>query len=505
MSLPRFFDSVYWSVRFQRTDDPTLDAVRTAAAGVVVEVRATDAAAHDPGCAAGLELLVNLLARTFGSLALNVEPGLRGRLVRLALAINPAVDLAPKQLTLVVAWGDTPPEGTTLWAGGVGWTASVCRTHAVGASPNRAAGLVAGVLAYTEVFKLAFAAFLGSAWEPTTEAHLSLLTHEVSAAPAPDPVAFPVSANLGEVHLVGVGAIGFAFLAAMRTFPRVLGRIHVIDNQKVDLSNLQRYVLAYDADALVQAKVNVAQRELKATKLTITAHGSTWERFLADQPPAWRFRRVVTALDSARVRQHVQAALPLEIFNAGVTRSVFDVARYGFDGVHECLNCAYQRAPGPPLFDLMLRTFGLSPARLQQLEDQHLPLTVEDVRAIEAHVGRPGQLRLLVGLSLSAAYMRMCGYVIAEEVMGANEPALVPAAHVPVLAGVLLAIEVLKASVPELAPYRLDHVLQFDTRYSLDTTVRLRQGPLLVAAPCICQDPAYQQSYAEKWAGPPLG
>lgn len=504
MSLPRFFDNVYWSVRFQQGDAPAQEAVRHRASAVVPEVRASVEAARDRGCVEGIRLLVNLLARTFGSIALDVEPGLRGELTKLARAISPLVEVRARG-TLVVGWGEVGPAGISVWAGGAGWTASISRTKPVLFAPNRAAGLVAGVLAYGEIFKMAFGEFLGDRWEATDEAHLSLLTYEVTATPQPDPAPFPPSANVGEVHLVGVGAIGFAVLAALRAFPGVVGRLHVIDNQRVELSNLQRYVLAYDADAMRQPKVNVAKREMAATRLTVTVHASTWERYVAAQPGGWRFRRIVTALDSASARQAVQASLPLEVLNGGVTRSVFDIGRFGFDGVRECLNCAYQRSPIPPLFDLMLKTFGLTPARLQQLEDGHLGLTVEDVRAIERHVGRPNDLRHLVGLSLQAAYMRMCGFVTAD-VLAEYEPALVPAAHVPVLSGILLGVELLKAGVPELEAFRLDHVLQFDMRYRLDPTTRLKQT-WGVGSACICTDPAYQQSYRDKWGavGAPTG
>ena len=85
---------------------------------------------------------------------------------------------------------------------------------------------------------------------------------------------------------------------------------------------MQRYLLAYHDDVMRQAKVNVAKREMARTRLTVTVHQSTWERFLADQPPGWRFRRAVTTLDSARTRQLVQASLPLEIFNGGVAQGL---------------------------------------------------------------------------------------------------------------------------------------------------------------------------------------
>jgi hypothetical protein len=295
-----------------------------------------------------------------------------------------------------------------------------------------------------------------------------------------------------------------AALAAIRLFHGLSGHVTLIDNQRVELSNLQRYLLAFDDDASVKRhKVEVAHREMKRSGLVIAAKASTWERFLADwRGQNWKLERVVTALDSAFTRQVVQASLPRGILNGGVTRSILDVGRYGFDGVRECLNCAYQHAPPPPALEVLRQTFGLSPVRLQQLEDENAGLNIADVKAIEAHVGRPRQLGALVGQSVRSAYLRMCGFhAVPRSTLAENEPALVPVAHVPALCGMLLGLELVKGSVPELAPYRLDHVFQFDARYALDPSSSLTQLQL-VDGPCVCRDPRYQEAYREKWPAP---
>ncbi len=135
----------------------------------------------------------------------------------------------------------------------------------------------------------------------------------------------------------------------------------------------------------------------------------------------------------------------------------------------------------------------------QQLEDDNGGLTLSDVRVIEAHVGRSGQLGFLIGQSVRSAYLRMCGFAaLPRQTLAENEPALVPAAHVPALCGMLLGIELVKGSVPELAPFRLDHLFQFDTRYALKPSFQLTALQLL-DGPCVCQDPRYQAAYRAKW------
>jgi molybdopterin/thiamine biosynthesis adenylyltransferase len=502
VTLPRFFDSVFWSIRFQRDAALDEDGVRRAAAACVPQIIALGGADRQSGCAEGMRTFVNLAARTFAAISLDVEPALRGELVKLARAINPRIDLAPRTSTARVTWGEGGPAyPSALWVGGRDWTASVSRAASVPSTPNRAAGAVAGILAYGELFKIAFAEFLGGEWEPIDTAHLSLLTYRVAANAEADGVGWPTAVSLGNAHLVGLGAVGMAALAAVRMFRGLSGHLTLIDNQRVDLSNLQRYLLAFDADATSKLhKVDVAHREMKRTGLVISGKASTWERYLADlRNQQWRFERVVTALDSAFARQLVQASLPREILNGGITRSVLDVGRYGFDGVRECLNCAYQHAPPPPALELMRQTFGLSPARLQQLEDDNSGLNLTDVRVIESHVGRPGQLAFLIGQSVRSAYLRMCGFAaLPRRTLAENEPALVPAAHIPALCGMLLGIELVKGSVAELTPFRLDHLFQFDARYGLNPAFQLTALQLL-DGPCVCQDPRYQAAYRAKW------
>ena len=46
--------------------------------------------------------------------------------------------------------------------------------------------------------------------------------------------------DLGTTHLVGIGAVGSAAIYALSTLPQLAGTLHLIDNDKVDDSNLQR-------------------------------------------------------------------------------------------------------------------------------------------------------------------------------------------------------------------------------------------------------------------------
>jgi hypothetical protein len=80
----------------------------------------------------------------------------------------------------------------------------------------------------------------------------------------------------------------------------------------------------------------------------------------------------------------------------------------------------------------------------------------------------------------------------------ANRVETVPLAHQSVLAGILMAAELVKRTSPELTA-----MAQLEVLISWDDV--LRPPPALWAKPrarekgCICSDPNYQQTYAQKW------
>jgi len=55
-------------------------------------------------------------------------------------------------------------------------------------------------------------------------------------------VALPDVIDIGETHLVGVGAIGRAAVGVGAKLVVFTGRLHLIDSGLIELSNLQRYV-----------------------------------------------------------------------------------------------------------------------------------------------------------------------------------------------------------------------------------------------------------------------
>ncbi|MER9642186.1 ThiF family adenylyltransferase [Mesorhizobium sp. M0239] len=103
----------------------------------------------------------------------------------------------------------------------------------------------ASCFAAANVFRTVFASQLTGA-ELDENIDLCLYTYNKSNAGDSSPLDFSV--DLGETHLVGLGAMGHSSLWALARQSGLSGRLHVVDHEAIELSNLQRYVLAGQAE-----------------------------------------------------------------------------------------------------------------------------------------------------------------------------------------------------------------------------------------------------------------
>jgi molybdopterin/thiamine biosynthesis adenylyltransferase len=124
---------------------------------------------------------------------------------------------------------------------------------------------------------------------------------------------------------------------ALARTPGLQGTLHVIDAEKIDLTNLQRYVLT-GQQHVGTAKVTLANRVLQSTPLVVHPHQQRWGEYLRTRND-WHFQRVAVALDSAADRRAVQAALPEWIVNAWTQPGDLGVSRHTFLDDQACLTC----------------------------------------------------------------------------------------------------------------------------------------------------------------------
>ena len=281
-----------------------------------------------------LDLSVRLAARLYPSLTFATVPagdGVADELVALAISINPNIEASKTgaaDFALSIGVDAPVVNAPTVYAGCDGWVAKV-RTEGPYNTSDQGNPFGAGFaacLAAATLFRFLF-----------LPAGSTLLDADISFPP--DASSFPslVESRLTDpLVLVGVGAVGNSASWALARTP-LIGQIHLVDPQVVELSNLQRYVLcARSAEGGI--KVEIVGKEFGG-ELQALPHQATWASFVGAN--GYRWERALVALDSARDRRAVQGSLPRWIANAWTQMGDLGVSSHSFLGQDACLACLY--------------------------------------------------------------------------------------------------------------------------------------------------------------------
>jgi hypothetical protein len=478
-------------------------ALEQASVGIALDARA---AVSQEGKVLA-ELSVRLLARLYPRLELRVDDSAEGeRLQNLALKINPHIEIGPSSRVGIAIGADASRFDTTCFAGSDGWDALLSndRPLTAGTSPNPLGAGAAACLAAASVFNHVLVKGVSnqrlishSTTTPSGDVRFSTFSREKDRTPDTIPSR---DWRLGEeAVLVGVGAIGNASAWALARSP-LQGTLHIVDPEVVELSNLQRYVLAERTDD-EKTKVDVVG-ELFHGQLSCVRHTASWAEFVRDNGYGWR--QVIVALDSAADRRSVQAALPEWIANAWTQPGDLGVSVHDrFDGAGACLYCLYlstQKAQnedevvaaalGIPQLSHDVRTLLHTGAKVAR------PLLEAVARGLE----RPLQDVLLYeGRTVRELYVQgICGGgLIPLGTIGLpRQEVHVPLAHQSALAGILLSATLVRRCVSVPA--------EGTSVSRIDITVPIREfitQPALKAGTglCICEDEDYVRTYRLKF------
>lgn len=451
-----------------------------------------------------LDLLVRLASRLYPAVTLSPAGGaeeLAHDLAALARDINPAIDIDTGEPAVTVAVGPSAPPTTdaVIYAGSDGWDGHVSTQHPcpVGTTSNPFGAGAAACLALANVFRMVF---LGANAPSDQNATLSVLDR--AAAPsASQPPADTV--DLGEVVLVGAGAIGNSALWALgRT--DATGRIHIVDHERVDLSNLQRYVLASRTDEGA-VKADMGARHLPES-LRPEPHPDTWAAFVDGAGYIWP--RVLVALDSAAHRRAVQATLPKWIANAWTQPGDLGLSIHPTLHSGACLACLYlPSGPVPSEDTLIAQVLGI-PDRLMQIREllfsgAGTPQDLLDSAATALSLPLD-RLLPFEGKPLRTLYTEgVCGGAVIplDRVNGPAQEMHVPLAHQSALAGILLAGALVGAAAgrdPEAtAVTRLD-LMRPLADYLTQPAQKEGNGR------CICEDGDFMAAYSAKYPRAPV-
>lgn len=502
MGLPRFFSKAALGLT-QVLDGVTFEHLQERLSAVSVGLSIGPAAGANRRVQA--LLATNLLARLYPSLVLQARHSagtqLAAECAELARAINPKVTLLesfPREGSLCLALGgEDACAQTTFSIDNDGWTVRVapgCSATSPSLQENAPAASAAACLGVAAIFLSVFSE-LGRAL-PVEEFSLSLFDYaQGSAIRAYPPL--PVL-TLPDTALVGAGAIGNSFLWVLSQSPAT-GSLDVVDGEQVDVSNLQRYVLARNRDP-GKPKVFIAKRDLRMSGIQVRPFPLPFDQYMSRYRPDARLEEAVAAVDNAADRTAIQAVLPRRVWNAWTDLGDVGVSRHQFAGTEACLACLYAQSTGGPSWMERLSTgLGLTNQEVVDLLASGIGLNASHIERIESHLHlRTGALRRFAGTPLADFQHRaICGGIVARlgGAAATSPDTLVPLAHQSALAGALLACEYLKG-VGSMRPREQGNLVQLDIRTPF---VPLWQYNRLKSPRCICTDPDYQDRYRGKY------
>jgi hypothetical protein len=456
-----------------------------------------DAAISDEGKVLA-EMSVRLLARLYPCLDVRTEVSSEGeRLESLARMINPRIEFKSGASIGIAVGGQARGFETTCFAGSDGWDALLSTNDPVrtGSSPNPLGATAAACLAVGRVFNH----ILLQDSEQRTTGDVRLSTFLCEKGETPKSVPNDNWQLPSDAVLVGVGAVGNGAVWVLGRSP-AKGTIHIVDHECLELSNLQRYVLAARTDD-GRPKVDIAAPFFSGDVRCIP-NQTTWAHFAEEFGYGWQ--HLLVAVDSAADRRSVQAALPAWIANAWTQPGDLGISVHNrFDGNGACLACLYLPTEASLNEDQLVAT-ALA-----------IPQLVADVRTLlhtGAGVGKPLLEAVAQGLQLSLQEVlryegRSIRELYVEGICGGGLIPLgliglprqelhVPLAHQSALAGVLLAAALLARAAGK----------------NLDTTITTRidvTGPIgdFLTQPtlkahtglCICEDEDYVRTYQAKF------
>ncbi len=506
MALPEYFDRAATAAS-QVLANFHLDAFKDVLQRHMVGVALDAAAARSPEALATLDLCVRLLARLYPALAvlpLDDEAGPAAQaLVRLAEAVNPLIDIerTARPVTVCIAVGATRPScsGPIMFVGSDGWSARLSRQSPVGsgATDNPFGAGAAACLAAANVFRTVFAGQLPGG-EPDEAVDLSMLTYE----PGGPSAGFCIeSVDLGEAHLVGLGAIGNGAVWALSRTRGLRGTLHLVDHEAIEATNLQRYVMAMQSHLDV-SKVELAASMLSGSGLTVRPHDRRWDAYVTGRGD-WSFERVAVALDTAADRLAVQGSLPRWIVNAWTQEIDLGVSRHAFADGKACLACLYMPQDQGKSEDLQVaEELGMPEAQIEvrTLLQTHAPVDAHFVARVAHALAIPAEpLMPFAGQPLRNFHQgAICGGLAFRLSGGAKAGrAVVPMAFQSAMAGIMLAADLVKHAVGALhAPTTSTRInlLRPLGRYLHDPKARDASGR------CICSDPDFIEAYHRKYA-----
>ena len=291
------------------------------------------------------------------------------------------------------------------------------------------------------------------------------------------------------------GAVGSAAIYALSHFDRFRGNLHLIDNEKVDDSNLNRYVLMRRRD-LRCWKVDVASQALARTSVQTEPYRGPFSCYVDEY--GTDVHLLLSPVDSKEGRRGLAKTLPRRVINAATGDTTVTISTHGFNDGKACLHCLYPVKPNAKSSeDTMAADLGLPLETVLQYLQTNAPVGAQLVARIEKNRGvEPGRWTGNIGSPLDSFYNKaVCGDA---ELQLPTANVIAPLSFISVSAGILLAVELIKIAHPELRKWELNNYFRVDTLAPPNPAFQqLRRQDS--SGNCICRDPDYISVYSQKY------
>jgi hypothetical protein len=436
-------------------------------------------------------LTVNLAARIYPRLAITGPDKISSELKSLAQSINPDMEFSESaKATATVCIGvNGSKDGICPTASG--WVARLGRASVRSDGPNNpySAG-AAACLACAELFRRIF---VGESSD--REIAVSLLNYDNCTGADRK----HTKTDIGDTVFVGIGAVGNAALWTIVRDTTIRGKIKLVDAETLELSNLQRYVLASYAD-IGNAKVDLAKSALGASNLEIETYKTKLDDFSKSHDP-FNVPTLVISVDNLQARRSAQALLPRLVINGWTGEQALGASWHVFRRDAACLACLYHpHGQGLSAIEQAARALGLPNDRAAQLWVTRQPLSSDDLKVVSHTLGlKEAELAPWRHRSLGEIYTEVVCGAVPLNVKGITRVEMVPLAHQSALAGILMAAELVKRTQPELAKHsQTEPLVSWDNILQPPPTIWSK--PRAREPGCICGDQDYQTVYQTKWA-----
>jgi molybdopterin/thiamine biosynthesis adenylyltransferase len=229
----------------------------------------------------------------------------------------------------------------------IGWLAVLNRTTPMSRDNHNSpfGALLAAALGAAEIFKSLLQPPAGTITH-FGSATVSCFDYSLNGTdPGP---CLPTSFHLPFSILGGIGAVGNAFLLALSFVKDVSGDLLVVDNDFVDWTNLNRYLLAFEADADPEhaiAKTELALRLFSGRALRVHPYQEPLDSLLGriHRKEVPRPEIVLSAVDNNDARWAMQSLWPQLILEGATDRTLSQVSRHQYGSSLACLKCIHPK------------------------------------------------------------------------------------------------------------------------------------------------------------------